>query len=387
MSGAMKGLYAKRGWFYYQPPMRKGVRPPAVALETQDEFAAILKAKKLRDGDDLKAAKAKGAMSEVLPLYLRAKSDDSEATKRPRKYVLESFCEIAGDPKVAAISGEMVTAWREHLRTVGGTKSGTKRLKNGKLQKLKPCSSATMTSYLIVLKAFITWCREKGYLTGDPLLELKRKTQVNVTRVNEFLTVEERDRAFEALAKVPDLKGTRAGRRERLELVLLLGFYVGLRDGEMMAMNPKWVWISPDGSQGKISVQDTKFEYEDGSVGWWKPKGKRRREIPMHPKLLEYFKVHGVCSPWVLAPEKERWPARASQAKRFDMKTALANHAKRSGLKKLNFHILRHSFATHLAMAGVPLAVVAAFLGDRLSVAESNYAGFIPSKVNPLEVL
>jgi len=37
-----KGLYEKRGWFYYQPPTGEdGVRPKAIALGTTDFLEAI----------------------------------------------------------------------------------------------------------------------------------------------------------------------------------------------------------------------------------------------------------------------------------------------------------------------------------------------------------
>lgn len=37
----IKGLYEKRGWFYYQPPTGDdGVRPKAIALGTTDFFGS-----------------------------------------------------------------------------------------------------------------------------------------------------------------------------------------------------------------------------------------------------------------------------------------------------------------------------------------------------------
>jgi hypothetical protein len=43
----IKGLYQKRGWYYYRPAQKGGVRPPAVALGTKDEEAAIAKVYKM----------------------------------------------------------------------------------------------------------------------------------------------------------------------------------------------------------------------------------------------------------------------------------------------------------------------------------------------------
>lgn len=39
------------------------------------------------------------------------------------------------------------------------------------------------------------------------------------------------------------------------------------------------------------------------------------------------------------------------------------NAAKRAGLEKISIHTLRHTFASHLVMAGVPLVTVSSLLG------------------------
>ena len=152
-------------------------------------------------------------------------------------------------------------------------------------------------------------------------------------------------------------------------------------------MTPDWLWLAPDGSRGSVVVQETPIQFTDGKRGLWRPKTRQCRTIPLHPRLLAFLRSYGMRRPWMLAPEKELWPDETKNAKRFDAKKALAGVAKRAGVTGLNFHILRHSFATHLAMKGVPLAEIAGLLGDSLRVTEDHYAGFCPNKVNPLEVL
>ena len=47
----------------------------------------------------------------------------------------------------------------------------------------------------------------------------------------------------------------------------------------------------------------------------------------------------------------------------------------------INFHILRHSFASRLAMAGVPMQVIAASLGNSEAICAKHYAHLSPSHV------
>jgi len=362
----VKGLYSKRGWWYFQPPTPKGggPRPRPVALGTQDYVEAILKAVEEGSKVRLDQAEKKGRLDEILPRYYRAKAEDSPDTRRVREMILGNFSEVLGNPRTLEIDAEMMAGWRDHLATKGGTKDGKKGI-----------AGTTAKSYLITVRAFLNWAKGEGYVKGDPMERLKRQTRINSTKVQDFLTELDREKALQP--RMPD----------HLRLVLLLGFYAGLRDKEMLAMNPAWIWISPKRDRGTISVQDTVVTYEDGTKGRWRPKGRKMRVIPMHPVVLKFFKTYGSPEPWTLRPDKVLWPKDEKQSKRYDARKALATHAAATGVRKLNFHTLRHSFATHLAMKDVPLATIAALLGDSLKVTEDHYAGFSPSRKNPLAVL
>jgi len=81
------------------------------------------------------------------------------------------------------------------------------------------------------------------------------------------------------------------------------------------------------------------------------------------------------------------WPADNVKSKRFDASKGMTALARRLGIRKLNYHIQRHTFATLLVTKGVSLADVAGLLGDTLQVTQDHYAGYSPNKVNPLAVL
>lgn len=359
----VKGLYVKRGWYYYQPPKPpNGERPKAVALKTQDLVTALEDLADRRMNLRVEQAQRAGTLEEVLPRYYAHRSMDEKPTRLARKVILESFKDATGNPRVDAIDARLIEDWRRRLLEEGGKRG-------------RPVSVATLRSYTITLRAFLRWALETGLIRVHPLAKMQRHMRVTTTRVQGFLTEDERERLL--AAEAPDY----------VRLILMLGFFAGLRDGEMLAFNPSWLWMAEDGSRGTLTVQSAPITFTDGKTGIWRPKGKRKRVIPLHPRLLALLKEYGMREPWMLAPHKPLWPDATKNSKRFEAKKALAAVAKRAGVPKLTFHMMRHSFATHLVMKGVTLADVAGLLGDSLRVTEMHYAGFAPNKVNPLEVL
>jgi integrase len=361
----MKGLYAKQnGYWYFQPSSPRGEpRPKAIALGTRDELDAITLARRQADRHAVVVAVTAGTLREILPRYCEAKDEDAKKTQQVRKQVLGSFAELMGNPRLADIDGKMLKEWRRKLRQTGGG-----------LATDKPVSPSTLTSYLIVLKAMLNWAVEQGLIRSNPVRELgKGHTTVRVTRSQRFI---ERDKRDELLAEPC---------RDYIGLILHLGFFAGLRDGEMLACNPDWIWIADDGKSGSLTVQDTKIKLIDGSVSWWRAKGKRARVIPLDPRLIAFLKNYGKRRPFFIAPDKPQWPT--GNTKRFDAKMALKNHGIKCGVPDLAFHILRHSFGTHLSMAGLQMNQIAALLGDTLGVTERHYIGFSQAKASSLKGL
>ena len=379
----IKGLYVKRGWYYYQPPTPKDgekKRPAGIALGTQDLVEAIrLLDEKRAEMVEWQAAQ-RHTMREYLPRYFRAKADDSPQAVRQRVMVVESFCEVMGNPKMTAICHEMIEQWVDHLEKHGanGTSDGRRKNRQGRLTKpkqVKPRSPATIRTYLVVLKAFFNWAVEEKILAASPMKRMARQTKVAKTKVQEFLTEEERERVL--ALEMP----------EHVRFILMFGFFAGLRDGEMLAMTRRWLWISADGKRGTVTVQDQPFKRADGTQGLWRPKVREMRTIPLHERLLTFLGEYGMHEPWMLRPDRKFWPNLGMTSKRFDCHKTLKKLGAEAGVKHLNYHILRHSFATHLAMKAVSLADIAGLLGDTLAVTEKNYAGYCPGKVNPLAVL
>ncbi len=381
-SFGVKGLHRKRGWFYFQPPTPKdgGVRPVAMALGTRDLVEAITLVEAKRGELEQWQAARRRTLDELLPMYYHEKREDSVKSKRQREMVLGSFSAVLGNPRIEEVTPERIDEWRGHVRMHGANpESGREeKAKNGKLKRPKlvtPRSDATLRTYTIVVKAFFNWAVERKWIQVSPVRRLKRQTLVVRTKVQDFLTDEEREKLL--AEEMPDY----------LRFILMFGFFAGLRDGEMLAMKRSWIWIAKDGSGGTVTVQNQAVVCRDGKPWLWRPKKREMRTVPLHPRLIGFLEGYGMREPWMLRPDREFWPDPGTDGKRFDAHRAMAGLAKRAGVRKLNYHILRHSFGTSLVMKGVSLAEVAGLLGDTLKVTEENYAGYCPSRVNPLAVL
>lgn len=173
----MKGLYEKRGWFYFQPttPKGGGPRPSAVALKTQDLVTAIQRMNENRMDVAMERAVVSGTLKEVLPRYYEAKWEDVLATRRPRKVILDQFMREMGNPRAEEITAELVTTWRKKL--------AARKNRSGAL-----LSGTTIKSYTIALRAFVNWLLEEKILRVDPMKQLTKQTKVAATRMERVVS-------------------------------------------------------------------------------------------------------------------------------------------------------------------------------------------------------
>jgi integrase len=103
------------------------------------------------------------------------------------------------------------------------------------------------------------------------------------------------------------------------------------------------------------------------------PKSGKKREVPLSPELREALKGHRhlrgdyvFCNPdgSYITKGETKWP--------------LWRACRRAGLRRIGWHCLRHTFASHLVMKGVPLKAVQELMGHATIEMTMRYSHLSP---------
>jgi integrase len=148
--------------------------------------------------------------------------------------------------------------------------------------------------------------------------------------------------------------------------MLLAALRTGMRQGELKGLQ----WTSIDWLNNSVAVRHS---YSDYTKSLTSPKGNRERHIPLDIDLIEALNDRRQDAGYVFVDRNGR---------PFDhekLSAALADVCKRAGLRKVGWHTLRHTFASHLAMNGTPLNIVQTLLGHSSITTTMRYAHVAPS--------
>jgi len=148
--------------------------------------------------------------------------------------------------------------------------------------------------------------------------------------------------------------------------VLLAALRTGMRQGELKGLQ----WTSVDWSNRSVTVRHSQSDYTK-SLG--SPKGNRERHVPLDIDLHETLSARRKSEGYVFLD------GNGQPFTHKKVSAALAEVCHRAGLRKIGWHTLRHTFATHLSMNGTPLNIVQALLGHSSITTTMRYAHVAPS--------
>jgi integrase len=206
-------------------------------------------------------------------------------------------------------------------------------------QRAALCQPATVNRDVVVLRHMFVKAVAWGKAMTNPVAHVK-PLRVHNRRLR-YLSHEEMTR----LLDVAD---------ETLQPVLITALHTGLRRGELFALT----WQDIDLKQGVVRVVQTKSG--------------ERREIPLSDTIRETLLTLPRClaSDYVFSGKTGQ--------RLVDIRKRFHRALKEAGIEGFVFHDLRHTFTSHLVMAGVDLMTVKEFLGHTDIKMTLRYAHLAP---------
>jgi integrase len=294
-----------------------------------------------------------------------AKAELGATTFRSRESVHWHLLMFFGNTPLDAITAEIVDAFK------------AKRLKEGVIyksdktaasRKPRPLSKAGLAEQLKVLRAILNWAKKRGHLHHVPTVEMPKEKRgaPGAAKPVRYFTVEERARLF------------RRVKSQELADVIRFGLLTGARPAEIFHMRCR----SVDLQRRTLTIEEQPCTHPDCPDGKWIPKVGTWRVVEIAPDLLPVLRrvMKGKRPEDLLFPNDHGKPFTRLQGGGGSFSRALHN----AGLRRqgLSFYSLRHTFASDLASAGVPLNKIAALLGHTDLRSTQCYAHLTPTALD-----
>lgn len=364
---ATKGIY-RRGkiyWITYQGlDGKQHFETSRSTLKADAEYLLACRRKEVAEGTPPAAPSRKRyntTFEELAKRYLEFCSpqrDIKGKSVRVRQLVKEF-----GGVKLAAFNLAMVEAFQG--KKLAEARPARKRGGDPR----EPMKPASVNRLLSTMKNMFTKAEQWGLVPEQTLKAVRRvKLSKESPGRLRFLTGEETRRLIKACGK--SIRG-----------MVVFALNTGCRRGEILGLK----WENVDLKHGFIHVEKTK--------------NGESRDIPINAELRETLRgiVRRLDSPYVFVkPEvtkrvldikKKPGPkTRQEEIKKKpavdtryrDIRTAFTTACRRAGIKDFRFHDLRHTFASHLVMAGVDLTTVSRLMGHKSLAMTLRYSHLAP---------
>jgi integrase len=205
----------------------------------------------------------------------------------------------------------------------------------------------SINNVLTVLRRMLVIARKRGLIAAVPEIDWLKIPPEEF----DFLDFDEADRLLAAVD-------------EDWRTMVLVALRTGMRMGELIALR----WQDVDLVAGRITVKQNAVK---GRLGT--PKSGKAREIALSNDTVSALKAHRhLRGPLVFCTMD------GGMLKYTELRHPLWRACRKAGLRPVQWHACRHSFASHLVMRGVPLKAVQELLGHSTIQMTMRYAHLAP---------
>jgi integrase len=153
-----------------------------------------------------------------------------------------------------------------------------------------------------------------------------------------------------------------ACRAPHIRLFVLLAYHTAARTGAILELT----W-DPD----QVDFEHRRIDYRRPGR---RSSNKRRATVPLNPVILAALQEARKVATGAGAAHVIEYRGRHVQS----IDDGFAAACRRAGIMNCTPHVIRHTAATHMVMAGVPLAEIARMLGDTEAMVEKVYGKHSP---------
>ncbi len=322
----LRGIYTRGNtfWFTYRLAGKKHFH----SLGTSDYSEAVQKALEIRQNPELTPTAVFEHEISAFVAHKLEKDKFSEFSAGRKVYTLNAFARATGRANPALVTAADVETFYRQAQT---------RIKE-----------STVQGYIGTIRSFFNYLLKVRKVRVNPVagLELARLDEKGREK---FCTPALRDKL---IAEAPT---------DELRMILFLGFHAGLRKNEIVQARPEWF----DLKAGSLNVR---------ASATFRPKDREERTIPLTTAFRAFLGRHGLPEPFVLRPDTKD----SKGNYRFNLGRLFGLYMKDQTCVWVTPHVMRHTFASLLASAGVSIYKIAKWLGDDVETAQKHYAKLLP---------
>lgn len=336
-------IYEKNGRWYLEGSIRNKryhrAIPEAACKKDAEKYLAVFQADLLRNKLDLAENIGNKPFSTIVDIYIKY-VETNLRSKDTALRIAKRFKETWHARLILDITPKLIEKYKEErLNTVYSQK-----IINGEEIK-KYISPATVNREIGILSKIFSLAIANGYANSNPVRDVKKLRVTN--KIERHLSVEEEKRILQVCDDDFSFLNIPVSQQEQLRKkynkghaflkpIIIMALNTGMRKGEILNMT----WDCVDFNKNEISALSTK--------------NGKKHTIPMSKKLrstlLEMYKTS--------FQNKYVFTNPLTSTKYVDIKKTFKSVCNLAKVENLRFHDLRHTGATRMVDAGVPLPVV-----------------------------